>query len=122
MLKTSTVRIVAACLAATLSATVAQSKFSGIYAASSSQASDKILIAITKGGHVLGLSNSTRGLKQALDPAKSTINADGKFKGITADGNTIITGTVSSDFKFRGTGKNADGGETFRITGSRTLD
>lgn len=120
-MKTTTAQIVAVCLTATLSVTIAQSKFSGIYPGTASPQTEKVLLAITKGGHVLGLSNSSTGLKEALDPAKSTVNAAGKLKSVTGDGDTSITGTISSDFKFKGTGKDSDG-ETFRITAKRTLN
>lgn len=106
-------------LVATITATIAQSKFSGIYGCIASP-NEKVILAITKGGHILGLSNQSRGIREALDPAKSTINADGKIKAAVGDG-TTITATVSSDFKLKGTGKSS-GGDTFRITGSRTLN
>jgi hypothetical protein len=118
-MKTPAWNLIALTLIATLSATIAQSKFSGIYSAIASPR-EKVLLAITKGGHILGLSNKSSGLREALDPARSTINADGKIKAVVGDG-TTINATVSSDFKLKGTGKSSDG-DTFRITGSRTLN
>ena len=106
-------------LVATLATTIAQSKFSGIYAGSSSNR-NKVIMAITKGGHILGLDSDSEGLVDALNPSKSTVNVDGKLKSVTGDGQFTLTGTISSDFKFKGTGK--EGSQTIRITASRTLD
>lgn len=118
MKKTIVIPVVAS-LAATLSMTIGQSKFSGIYPGSI-DGGEKCLLTITKGGHVFGINDSSKGLKHAIDPNKSTINSDGKLKAAIPDG-TSISGTVTSDFKFKGTGKSSDGG-TFRITASRTLN
>lgn len=118
-MKKSTWNLAALTLVATLSGAVAQSKFSGIYSGTV-DASDKFLIAITKGGHALGLSNTSKGFRDSLDPSKSTINAAGKLQAVMGDGHTTINATVSSDFTIKGTGK--DGSETFRISGKRTLN
>lgn len=110
--------VAALSLVATLSATIAQSKFSGIYEGNVSSGS-RFVIAITKGGRALGLDSSTENMKGVLAPAKSSISADGKFKGVSPNG-TTVTGTVSSEFKFKGTAKHD--GETFRVTGGRTFN
>ena len=110
--------VVALSLVATLSATIAQSKFSGIYEGDVSGGA-RLLVAITKGGRVLGMDSSIEGIRGVLSPARSTINADGKLKGVAPNGTTVAA-TVSSDFKIRGTAKND--GETFRFTGSRTFN
>lgn len=105
-------------LFATLSTTIAQSKFSGIYTGSTGD-KEKVVLAITKGGNIFGMGNSTRGLKEAIDPTRSSINADGKFKAVVADG-TTLTGTVDSAFQLKGTIKSEEG--TSRISGLRTLN
>ena len=117
-MKTSSTQIVAVCLLATITATIAQSKFSGIYEGNVSSGA-RLLVAITKGGRVLGMDSSIEGIKGVLSPAKSTINADGKLKGVAPNG-TSVTATVSSDFKIRGTAKNE--GESFRFSGSRSFN
>lgn len=117
-MKTSFAKWVVVSLIATLSATIAQSKFSGIYPGIAG-AKEKVLLSITKGGHVFGIGNKGKGLREAIDPNKSTINADGKLKAAVPDG-TSISGTVSADFEFRGTVKDSDG--TSRITATRTLN
>ncbi len=117
-MKTTATQVVGVCLIATLSATIAQSKFSGIYPGIAG-AKEKVLLTITKGGHVFGIGNNGKGLREAIDPTRSTINADGKLKAVVPDG-TSISGTVSSSFQFTGTVKDDDG--TSRITAKRTLD
>lgn len=107
---------VALSLAATFSATIAQSKFSGIYEGGVSTGG-KFVAAFTKGGRGIGLDSSIEGIKGVLAPAKTTITADGKFKGVAPNGTTVIA-TVSPDFKIKGTVKNE--GQTFRLSGSRT--
>ena len=86
----------------TVSAAIAQSTFSGIYSGSQSDG-DKVVMALTKGGRGLGLSDQSRGIKDSLQPAKTTVTSTGKFKGATASGETIVTGKISSDFKVTGT-------------------
>jgi len=111
--------VMAMSFAALIATSVAQLKFSGIYAGIATP-KEKVLLAVTKGGRVLGLGNTSTGLKDALDPARSTINAKGTLKAVTGDGDTTINATVSSDFKLKGTGKS--GSDTFRITASRTFN
>lgn len=118
-MKTSILNVMAMSSAALIATSIAQLKFSGIYAGVATP-NEKVVLAITKGGRILGLGNSSKGLRDALDPARSTINAAGKLKAVTGDGETIINGTVSPDFKLRGTGKS--GGDTFRITAARTFN
>lgn len=117
-MKQRTLNVVGVILIASLSATIAQSKFSGIYEGGVSSGT-RLLVAITKGGRVVGMDSSIEGIKGVLSPAKSTINADGKLKGVAPNG-TSVTATVSSDFKIRGTAKNE--GQSFRFTGSRTFN
>lgn len=104
-------------LVVTLTAALAQSKYSGIYGGKIS-GGGKFLVAITAGGRALGLDSSAEGLKDTLDPAKSTISAAGKLKGVTP-AKATVTASVSSAFKMTGTVKS--GGTTVRITGSRTF-
>lgn len=103
--------------AALVSASIAQSKFSGIYSGSVSSGV-KFLAALTHGGRVLALDTSTAGIREALDPARSTINAEGRLKGASSSG-TIVTATVAPDFTIKGTVKTAAG--TARISGRRTF-
>ena len=117
-MKKPTWNLVAVTLIATLTATIAQSKFSGIYEGNVSSGA-RFMVALTKGGRAVGLDSSIEGIKGVLSPAKSTINADGKFKGVAPNGTTVVA-TVSSDFKIKGTAKNE--GETFRLSGSRTYN
>lgn len=94
----------------------AQSKYSGIY----ELLGGKVLVAITKGGHLLSVSKGSGGISRELDPSKSTVNADGKVVGGSTSGGLSLTGTIGSDFKFKGTVK--EGGDTSRVTGIRTLN
>lgn len=89
-------------LIVSVSATIAQSTFSGIYSGSQANG-DKIVIALTKGGRALGLSDASRGVRDTLNPAKSTVSSDGKFKGVTYSGDTVVTGRISSAYKLTGT-------------------
>lgn len=94
---------------------VAQSKYSGIYGGGSGPT--KFLLAATSGGRILGLDNtSSEGLDDALDPAKSTITAEGKIKAVTPAG-TIVSASVSSDYKITATVKSSEG--TVRVSGKR---
>lgn len=117
-MKTSILNVVAIAFAALIAASVAQSKFSGIYSGSVSSGGS-FVAAATKGGRVLGLDNRSNGLREALDPAKSTINAAGKLKAASNSG-TVVTATVYPDFTIKGTIKS--GGKTVRITGRRTFN
>lgn len=105
-------------LAVMISASIAQSRFSGIYSGNISTGA-KFLAALTKGGRVLAMDTGTKGIREALDPGKSTINSDGKLKGASTSG-TIVNGTVFSDYSFKGTVK--VGGNTARMTGRRTYN
>lgn len=97
-----------------ITAVIAQSKYSGIYSGGSGQT--KFLLAATNGGRILGLDNTSEGLSDALDPAKSTISADGKIKAVTPAG-TIVSASVSSDYKISATVKSSEG--TVRVSGKR---
>lgn len=116
-MKTHLLKVMAMSFAALISAAIAQSNFSGIYQGSV-KSGPKFTLALTKGGRALGLYSNSKGLKDALDPAKSTINSSGRLKGATPSG-SIVTANVSTDFKISGTVKSDDG--TFRITGKRTF-
>ncbi len=118
-MKQRTLNVVGVILIASLTATIAQSKFSGIYSGNVSS-KEKFLIAITKGGRALGLSSDSEGFSDALDPSKSTINSAGKLQAVMGDGRTTINATVSSDFTMKGTVKSRS--ETLRIAGKRTLN
>lgn len=116
-MKTSITNAVVACTIATLAATIAQSKFSGIYQGPVSS-HGKFIVAATSGGRLFATASDANGLRDAMDPAKSTVSSKGKINGATPGG-TSFTGSISDDFKFTGTGKEKDG-TTFRLTGSRT--
>ena len=88
--------------------------YSGIY---NLKAGFPVVVAITKGGHVLSLSNDTS-INGELNPSKSTVNATGKIVGSTNEG-TSVAAQIKSDFSVSGTAKN--GGQTSRITGNRIL-
>lgn len=117
-MKTSIMNVMAMSFAALISASIAQSKFSGIYSGSISTGV-KFLAAITKGGRVLAMDSGTKGIREAIDPARSTISSAGKLKGTSTSG-TIVAGTVYPDFSFKGTVKT--GGNTARISGRRTFN
>ena len=103
--------------AALVSASIAQSKFSGIYGGSLSSGG-RFLAALTNGGRVLALDSGTEGIREALDPARSTINAAGKIKGAAANG-TVVSATVYSDYTIKGTV--TVGGRSARLSGRRTF-
>lgn len=117
-MKTSKFKVMAMAFAALVTASIAQSKFSGIYSGSVSSGGN-FIAAATKGGRVLGLDTKTQGIREALDPAKSTINAAGKLKAASTSG-TQVTATVYPDFTIKGTIK--VGGKTMRISGRRTFN
>lgn len=117
-MKTTIMNVMAMSFAALTAATIAQSKFSGIYAGNISNGA-KFLASITKGGRVLAMDSSTKGIREALDPARSTINASGTLKGASTSG-TSVNGTVSPSYTFKGTVK--VGGMTARISGKRTFN
>jgi hypothetical protein len=94
---------------------IGQSKYSGIYSGWMS-VGGKVVFAMTTGGRVLGLSEYSLGLSDALNPANSIIDSSGKLKGVTPTG-AVVTARVASDFKITGTIK--EGGLTARFKGSR---
>jgi hypothetical protein len=104
-------------LSASFSAVVAQQKYSGIYAGKAGGIN--FLAAVTAGGRLLGLDNTSRGLKDALNPSKSTVNSSGTVKGVTPNG-TSLAATINSSFEIRGTLK--VGTESVRVSGKRTLN
>jgi hypothetical protein len=116
-MKTHALTISALVLTAMATATIAQSKYSGIY---SGKVAGKVnfLAAITAGGRLLALDNTTEGLRDATDPAKSTVSATGRVKGSIPNGSSVVA-TVSPKFAITGTIK--DGKETIRFSGKRTF-
>ncbi len=113
-MKTTILTVVTLIVVGSMSASVAQSKYSGIYKGKA--AGVTFLAAITNGGRVLGLNNRCEGLKDALDPARSTITAGGKLKGFTPGGSSL-NASVSSQFVMKGTIK--IDGKTYAISGNR---
>ena len=109
-------KLMALLLVGALSATAAVSKYSGIYEGRS-QDGVKFQAAITKGGRVAGFGDESEGLSDALDPARSTIKANGKIKA-AADGGFQMVARVNSKYRLIGTFK--DGGQTMRATAKRT--
>jgi hypothetical protein len=104
-----------AVLATLTSAFAGKAKYSGIY---NLNTGEKVLLAVTKGGHLLSLGNDTS-IADELDPAKSTVSSTGKVVGKSSSGLTVAA-SISSDFKVKGTAKS--GNRTIRITGSRVLN
>lgn len=76
------------------------------------------LASVTKGGHILTLSNGTT-FREEATPAKSTVNATGKIVASTASGVTVV-GQIALNFTVTGTVKS--GGSTVRLTGRRFLN
>jgi hypothetical protein len=103
-------------LVSSLTFTIAQSKYSGIY--SGNAAGIKFIAAVTAGGRVLALDNGTEGLRDAVDPTKSTVNSKGAIKAVVPNG-TSLTGTINSSFRMSGTIKN--GSQSARFSGNRIL-
>lgn len=81
--------------------------YSGIY----NVQSGTVLLAITKGGHLLSLENNIA-INESLNPAKSTVNAIGKIMGSANDG-SVVVGQIASDFSVSGTIKYS--GQTHRF-------
>lgn len=113
-MKTKSIVGLAGLLVVSISAVIGQSQYSGIYTGT---VPVKFAIALTKGGRGLGGGDKDT-WKDELIPAKSTINASGKFKGATPNG-AVITGTVTGT-DFKGTVKN--GSETRRVVGKRVFN
>jgi hypothetical protein len=103
-------------LLASFTTVVGQKKYSGIY--SGKAGSTNFLAAITAGGRILGLDASAEGIRDALNPSKSTVNSSGKVKGVVPNG-TTLTATINSSFELKGTLK--DGTQSVRLSGKRTL-
>lgn len=114
IMKSRSITIIAMLLTASISATVAQSQFSGIYKGTSGRA--VFSLALTKGGRALGFDSKIEGPRDALDPAKSTVSAAGKLKAATPTGATIVA-TVSSTYQLRGTIKIDN--KTYTLSGNR---
>jgi streptogramin lyase len=95
---------------------VAQSKYSGIYQGKAGGTA--FIVAVTAGGRVFGTDNGSKGLSQALDPAKSTVSAAGKLNARTKSG-TVVTGTITGDGKVKGIVK--VGNETLTLSGARAF-
>ena len=108
----------AAVLTAMAGASLAQSKYSGIYAGKVG-GSVNFLAAVTAGGRLLALDNtSEEGLRDATNPAKSTVSSTGRVKGSTPNGTSVVA-TISSKYVITGTVK--DGSRTVRLSGKRTF-
>ena len=105
-----------ASLLASLSLTVAQSKYSGIY--SGRVGNEKFLAAVTSGARVLGLDNTSEGLKDVTNPRKSTVSSKGVLKAVIPNG-TSIAAKLDSSYNLKGTVKS--GGQSVRISGKRIL-
>ena len=109
-------KLVPLVMMASLSATIAQSDFSGIYIGSFT--GGKFTVALTGGGRALGAATTAEEWGDVLNPAKSTINEDGDLKGATPNG-ASINATVSGK---NVTGTIKEGGKTVRFTGKRTFN
>lgn len=118
-MKTRTTKWMALAAIGLVSAALAQSKYSGIYSGSEVSGT-RFLAAITKGGRVLGLDETTRGIRNALDPARSTVSASGHVTGVTRNSDASLDATITADFKIKGTFKSDDG--TVRLSGKRTYN
>ncbi len=114
-MKKAVTNIAVLALLASVSGTIAASKYSGIYIGSSS---DHLNLwgAISGGGHFLAVSSGGGGLNSAVNPAKSVVNSSGKLIGASNDG-TTIAGTIDTNFVLKGTYK--DGAQTGRFTLTR---
>lgn len=95
---------------------LAQSKYSGIYQGRVDN--NAFIVAVTAGGRAFGMDNLSKGLSQALDPAKSTVSAAGKLNARTKSG-TVVTGTITNDGKVKGIVK--VGKDTLKLSGKRTF-
>ena len=111
-LKVKVIGLIVIASAATGIAEVA--KYSGIY---NLDGGFPIVMAITKGGHLLTMSDDSN-IKDQLNPEKSTVNETGKVVASTKTGVSLVA-QIKSDFSFSGTAK--DGGKTIRIVGERVL-
>jgi hypothetical protein len=101
---------------ASLASVYAQSKYSGIY---NIKAGVRVLVSITKGGHILSVSSDSGGISEELNPAKSTVDSNGKVIGSNSNG-LSVTATIAPDFTLKGTAKEPGG--TVRISGKRILN
>lgn len=117
-MKTRTVKTTALVAVALISAALAQSKYSGIYSGSEATGT-KFIAAISKGGRVLGLDESTKGIRNAVNPSLSTVDSSGHVKGATQNG-ASLSATITADFTIKGTFKSDDG--TVRLNGKRVYN
>jgi len=105
---------------ASFSALVGQSKYSGIYsgnvAGNEYFYAAKFVAAATAGGRIIGLTEYSEGIHEALDPAKSTVSSNGKVNA-TAPSGTSLSATIDSKFRISGTIKAS--GMTTRLNGNR---
>ena len=115
-MKTKLPLLLSAALLAGIGATIAQSKYSGIYSGKVSYGGT-FVAAVTKGGRVLASDSTAESLRDVTNPAISTVNASGKLKARTHNG-ASITGSISSTYRITGTVKS--GGSTARFSGKRT--
>ena len=105
---------------ASLCASLGQSKYSGIYsgtvAGNEYFYTAKFIAAATAGGRIIGLSEYSEGIHEALNPAKSTVSSNGKVNA-TAPSGTSFSATIDSKFRISGTVKAS--GMTTRFNGNR---
>lgn len=113
-MKTKSIVGLAGILTVSICAVIGQSQYSGIYTGT---VPSTFKIALTKGGRGLGGANHDT-LKDGLIPAKSTINASGKFKGIFPNGGVITATVTGSDLK----GTIKEGDVTRRLVGKRVFN
>ncbi len=116
-MKTKTLCLASAILLAGLGATIAQSKYSGIYSGKVGGRT-KCLAAGTAGGRVVAADASVENFRGITDPAKSTVSALGKLKAVTPNGDSI-NASINSSYGLSGTVKMHDNGQTVRFSGAR---
>jgi hypothetical protein len=116
-MKTKTLCLASAILLAGLGATIAQSKYSGIYSGKVGGRT-KFMAAVTAGGRVVAADASVENFRGITDPAKSTVSALGKLKAVTPNGDSI-NASINSSYGLSGTVKMHDNGQTVRFSGAR---
>lgn len=115
-MKIQSVKAMGMVLVATLATGFASvATYSGVY---NIDAGFKVLLSVTKGGHILTQIDDTL-ISESLNPAKSTVNSNGKIVGSGLNG-LSITGQIDPNFAVTGTVKGSDG-STIRISGKRFL-
>lgn len=102
-------------LLAALSATAGVSKYAGIYSGKA-QNGVKFVAAASPGGRMIGMDDEAEGLRDSLNPARSTINSRGKIKASSPSGSSVVA-AVNLRYRLSGTIKVQ--GRTLRISGKR---